>query len=105
MLLRNPNSDSVPDWPPYETTWKRYIILDTPITQGENLKPGATDLLNKVINHGRPRSKHDELQCTSEGQGCTFIAEYTAHRPTSFLYDVILNKLHVYGQLISSYDC
>ncbi|XP_061179963.1 bile salt-activated lipase-like [Saccostrea echinata] len=57
----DPNGDSVPRWPSYDVNNKRYVILDTPITTGENLKPEATALLTKIIEKGQQRLVHDEL--------------------------------------------
>ncbi|XP_062619061.1 bile salt-activated lipase-like [Saccostrea cucullata] len=57
----DPNGDGVPKWPSFDTVTKKYAILDTPITEGENLKPDETDLLKKVLDKGRPNAMHDEL--------------------------------------------
>ncbi|XP_048755012.2 carboxylesterase 1C-like [Ostrea edulis] len=57
----NPNSDKLPEWPSYDVNSKRYVILDTQITTGQNLKPEATILLRKIIEKGRQRLAHDEL--------------------------------------------
>ncbi|XP_048755017.2 acetylcholinesterase-like [Ostrea edulis] len=57
----NPNGDKVPQWPSYDDNNKRYVILDTPITTGENLKSEATALINKIIEKGRQQLIHDEL--------------------------------------------
>ncbi|XP_062569928.1 bile salt-activated lipase-like [Saccostrea cucullata] len=57
----DPNDESLPEWPRYDVNNKRYVILDIPITTGENLKPAATALLNKIIEKGRQGIVHDEI--------------------------------------------
>ncbi|XP_048755006.2 carboxylesterase 1C-like isoform X2 [Ostrea edulis] len=57
----NPNSDKVPEWPSYDVNSKRYVILDTQITTGQNLKSESTALLSKIVEKGRQRLRHDEL--------------------------------------------
>ncbi|XP_062619060.1 carboxylesterase 1C-like [Saccostrea cucullata] len=57
----NPNSDGLPNWSFFDTITKKYAILDTLITEGEDLKPGATHLLRKVLDKGRTEAVHDEL--------------------------------------------
>ncbi|XP_062619323.1 carboxylesterase 1C-like [Saccostrea cucullata] len=57
----DPNSEGLPKWSSFDTVTKKYAILDTPVTEGENLKPDATDLLRKVIEKGRSNAIHDEL--------------------------------------------
>ncbi|XP_061179962.1 carboxylesterase 1C-like [Saccostrea echinata] len=57
----NPNGENVPEWPLYDVSTKQYVIIDLPITTGENLKSEATALLSKITEIGRQRLIHDEL--------------------------------------------
>ncbi|XP_061177111.1 carboxylesterase 1C-like [Saccostrea echinata] len=57
----NPHSDDLPKWPSFDTITKKYAILDTPITEGKDLKPDATHLIRKVLDKGRTKAVHDEL--------------------------------------------
>lgn len=56
-----PNGNGVPEWPSYDINDKKYVIIDTPIKSGKNLKPESTALLSKIIEKGRERLYHDEL--------------------------------------------
>jgi hypothetical protein len=68
FFFRDPNGDKVPEWPSYDVSSKRYAILDTQITTGENLKAEATELLSKIMEKGRQKLGHNSFissSCTS----------------------------------------